>query len=265
MTRWSGCGQVTLTETPFLRLARPRSLRRLALHRAGSMLAASTSHLPHTLRCWVYPSEEESRCGPRGHRASSIRLDFPMRILPRRWPRARRTVGSPAWPKPHRFPRPPSRSFDLPTPSPECDAVEQPSHELLFPFSACSIEKRPPSIRYRYRPTNTPGLPHPAPLRLQAFSASWRLVPLHAFRPCCMPVTLMGFCLRRFPLLGSCSSVRRARLGSTGLSLCRFFLAPSPPSEDGRSFAWVRFRDLGIPPVRCRGRCYPGTRDSFLP
>lgn len=55
MTRWTRSSQVTLTETSFLRLARPRSLRRLSMHRVGSVHAASTFHLPHILRYAVSP------------------------------------------------------------------------------------------------------------------------------------------------------------------------------------------------------------------
>jgi len=85
----------------------------------GSMLTASTSHLPHPFRRAAHSPEEESRCGPRGCRESSIRPGFPVRNLPRRWPRIRRTMGLSSKPKLRRFPRSPSRSFDPPPPSPE--------------------------------------------------------------------------------------------------------------------------------------------------
>lgn len=55
MTRWTRSSQVTLTETSFLRLARPRSVRRSAMHRIGSVRTASTFHLPRTLRIVVSP------------------------------------------------------------------------------------------------------------------------------------------------------------------------------------------------------------------
>jgi hypothetical protein len=37
-----------------------------------------------------------------------------------------------------------------------------------------------------------PALPHPATGRLQGFSPSWRVDPPRSFRPCFMPVTLLG-------------------------------------------------------------------------
>jgi hypothetical protein len=193
------------------------------------MRTASTSHLSHAFQREGSPSEEESRCGPRGILEPSTRGGFPRRVLPRRWPRVRRAMGLSAPPEASPVPTPSIALARSAVPvAGDCTAVAGPStrdehvHSFrttassspLMSFWSPSALEASRSDRHRGwsrdPPSDTPGLPHPTPRRLQAFSASWRVVPLHALRPCFVPVTLLGFRLRRFPLTSSCSSVHRA-------------------------------------------------------
>jgi hypothetical protein len=109
-----------------------------------------------------------------------------------------------------------------------------------FPFGAFG----------RPEPTH-PGLASPGTLRLQAFTASWRLASPDASRPYFMPVTPLGFALQslspsssRVPLgtaLPSCRSP--SRFGSAS--------GPSPPERGS-----VAAEDPLSDPVAAR--CSPG-------
>jgi hypothetical protein len=122
---------------------------------------------------------------------------------------------------------------------PDLSAKAWPLSWGSFPFGASG----------RPEPTN-PGLASPGTLRLQTFTASWRLASPDAFRPYFMPVTPLGFALQSF-----FPSSSRVPLGSA-LPSCRspsrFGSASGPCSR-----AWVRCSD-GSFSDSARARCSPG-------
>jgi hypothetical protein len=105
--------------------------------------------------------------------------------------------------------RPPPAGFQSPSEYhraclPDLTAQAWPLSWGSFPFGAYD----------RPEPTN-PGLASPGTLRLQAFTASWRLASPDASRPYFMPVTPLGFALQSF-----FPSSSRIPLG-TALPSCR--------------------------------------------
>jgi hypothetical protein len=150
-------------------------------------------------------------------------------------------------------------------------AVEQPSHEPFAPLrrSRCGeatadVITRPPEREGCTRATCRDCLPR---LRY-AFRLSQPLDVLFLSIPSGLVACRWrpwGSAFGGFPCWVAGSAFTERSPGSSGPSLCRF--AAGPPGHPKMSAAAVefRFRDLRIPPVRDRGRCYPDVRDSCLP